>query len=137
MTIIIYNEPDTNATCVVYPAPGVAIETVIASAVPQGATHMVMDEADLPDRYFRNAWTFDGASVDVDIEAAKEIQREHWRALRKSKMAALDLEFMRAIEQGLPTTDIAAAKNALRDVTDTPLTGTLDDIKNNIPAILL
>ena len=45
------------------------------------------------------------------------------RAERDPRLAELDVQFMRAIEQGQDTAAIAAEKQALRDVTSKPLSG--------------
>jgi hypothetical protein len=135
MNIIIYQDQDGLA--VIHPAEGTTVEQMVA-AVPAGAPYAAMQHEDLPeDRYFREAWTLGETGLVVDIEKAKEIQRDHWRRLRKPKLEALDLDFMRALEAGESLVSIAAAKTALRDVTETELSGTLEEIKANIPAILL
>jgi hypothetical protein len=135
MQIIIYQ--DQEGLAVIHPAPGATLEQLV-TCVPAGAPYAAMQLEDLPeDRYFRDAWTLGETGLVVDIEKAKDIQRDHWRRLRAPKLEALDLEFMRALEQAQSTTAIAAAKTALRDVTETELSGTLAEIKANIPAILL
>jgi hypothetical protein len=118
----------------------VGITTIdqLVEALPPGTLYVVINAADLPeDRYFRDAWTLGETGIVVDIEKAKDIQRDHWRRLRTPKLEALDLDFMRALEAGESLVAIAAAKTALRDVTETELSGTLEEIKANIPAILL
>ena len=135
MNIIIYQDQDGLA--VIHPAEGTTVEQMVAS-VPAGASYFVLPVDQLPeDRYFREAWTLGETGLVVDIEKAKAIQRDHWRRLRAPKLEALDLEFMRAQEQGQSTTEIVAAKNALRDVTETELSGSLEEIKANIPTILI
>ena len=69
------------------------------------------------DRTFRGAWQFNGAAVEVDMAAARDIHKDNLRAERAPRMAALDVDFMRAQEAGTSTTQIAADKQALRDVT--------------------
>jgi hypothetical protein len=59
-------------------------------------------------------------SIGINIEKAKDIQRDRWRAARTPLLAALDVQFMQALEQGTDTSAIVAQKEALRDVTDTP-----------------
>jgi hypothetical protein len=61
-------------------------------------------------------------SIGINIEKAKDIQRDRWRAARTPLIAALDVQFMQALESGdtAAQTAIVAQKNALRDVTDTP-----------------
>jgi hypothetical protein len=69
------------------------------------------------DRTFRGAWQFNGAAVEIDMAAARDIHRDNLRAERAPKLAALDVAYMKALEQGHVTTTIAAEKQALRDVT--------------------
>lgn len=61
-------------------------------------------------------------SISINIPKAKEIQKDRWRALRTPLLAALDVQFMQALETGDATAQaaIVAQKEALRDVTDTP-----------------
>lgn len=70
------------------------------------------------DRTFRGAWTFEGAAVEVDMAAARDIHKENLRVERKPRMDQLDVDFMQALEAGNSTTQIAADKQALRDITD-------------------
>ena len=53
--------------------------------------------------------------IKMDMAKAKEIHKTNIRDARKSKLAELDIEFMKAQETGADTTDIVAKKNALRN----------------------
>lgn len=137
MNVIIYQDQDGLA--VIHPAEGSAMEQLV-SAVPPGANYIALPLADLPeDRYFRDAWELVGGALSINIEAAKEIQRNVWRKMREPKLEALDLAFIRAIEAGDAElqADISAQKAALRDVTETVLPNDLDGIRNTIPTILI
>ena len=46
---------------------------------------------------------------------AKEIHKKNIREAREPKLAALDIEFQRALETSADTSAIVAKKNALRD----------------------
>ena len=61
-------------------------------------------------------------SIRINIDKAKDIQRDRWRAARVPVLAALDVQFMQALEAGDTAAQavIVSKKNALRDVTDTP-----------------
>lgn len=72
------------------------------------------------DRTFREAWANAGARIVVDMAKAREIHRDNLRRDRAPRMEVLDVQFMRAIEQGLPTAEIGTAKQRLRDVTADP-----------------
>ena len=69
------------------------------------------------DRTFRNAWQFAGDAVEIDMGAAREIHKNNLRAERGPKLAALDVAYMKALEQNGDTAAIVAKKQALRDVT--------------------
>ena len=66
-------------------------------------------------RDFRNAWSLSGTVISEDVTKAKEIFRDKIREVRAPLLEAKDVELMKALETGASTTDIAAAKNALRD----------------------
>ena len=51
----------------------------------------------------------------IDMAKAKEIHKTKIREARTPKLAALDIEFQKALETGASTTDIVAKKQALRD----------------------
>jgi hypothetical protein len=77
--------------------------------------------------------------IIVNPDKAKAIWKNKWREARKPKLASLDIEFMRAVESGDVTAQqaIANAKQALRDVTLTPIEGTTpEEIKAVWPEIL-
>ena len=67
------------------------------------------------DRNFRGAWVLNGTVISEDIDAAKEIFKDKIREVRKPLLEAKDVELMKALETGASTTDIATAKDALRD----------------------
>jgi len=80
----------------------------------------------------------DKINFKYDTSKAKEIWLEHYRTARTPLLAALDVDFMRAVEVG--NTDlqkeIVSKKQALRDVTKTDLPDDLEGIKNTWPDIL-
>lgn len=118
------------------------IEWIRAKDVPADATNVqIVDEADIPtDRTFRNAWKqCPMGKPEVDMDKARDIHRDNLRAARKPKLQALDVEFMRVVENGAPTSDIAAAKQALRDVTKHPdidAAATPEELKAVWPVVL-
>ena len=58
-------------------------------------------------------------SIVINLEKAKEIKKDMVRAERAPMLAALDVEFQRALEAGdtVKQAEIAAKKQALRDAT--------------------
>jgi hypothetical protein len=77
-------------------------------------------------------------SIRINIDKAKAIKLDQLRAERAPKLAALDLAFMRAVEQGdtAKQASIAAEKQALRDVTKQPLPDDVATLKDFKPDIL-
>ncbi len=76
--------------------------------------------------------------ITIDINAAKEIWKDKFRAARKPILEKLDVEYMRALESGdlLKQQEIAAKKQELRDITNIPLPDSLEGIKNTWPNVL-
>jgi hypothetical protein len=135
---IIYQNAEGGIS-VIIPTGEIPIEDVIAKDVPAGVEYSVVDASDLPsDRYFRKAWRATDGGVEIDIEAAKGVQRDKWREARAPKLAALDVEFIRAMEQEdtVQLSTIATKKQELRDVTATPLPDDIAGIKETWPEIL-
>ena len=65
--------------------------------------------------------------IKIDMTKAKEIQKDKIREAREPKLAALDIEFQKALETGASTTDIVAKKQALRDApADSGITSAAD-----------
>jgi len=69
------------------------------------------------DRTFRGAWQFNGAVVEVDMVAAKDIHKNNLRRDRAPRLADLDVAYMKALEAGSGAAEIAAQKQVLRDIT--------------------
>ena len=51
----------------------------------------------------------------IDMAKAKKIHKTNIRVAREPKLAALDIEFQRALEASADTSAIVAKKQALRD----------------------
>jgi len=54
--------------------------------------------------------------ITIDINKAKEVWKEKIRVARKPALEKLDIDFLKAQEQGNDTTSIVADKNILRDL---------------------
>jgi hypothetical protein len=54
--------------------------------------------------------------ITVDINKAKEVWKDKIRQARTSALEKLDVDFIKAQEQGLDTTSIVADKQTLRDL---------------------
>lgn len=131
---------------ITYPQPNGQVAVVIPTGdvndaikdVPQGVEYKIVDSVDIDNEFF-NAYEFDiQTGSKVNIEKAKAIQLDKFRAARAPKLAKLDIDFMKAVEANdeAKKAEIVAAKQALRDVTLTPLPNNLAGIKATWPAIL-
>jgi len=71
------------------------------------------------DRTFRGAWQFNGSAVEVDMAAARDIHRDNLRAERAPRLEALDVDYMKALEDADTAAQqgIASVKQSLRNVT--------------------
>ena len=54
-------------------------------------------------------------AIQVNMAKAKELHKGNIREARKPLLAALDVEFQKALETGADTSTIVAKKQALRD----------------------
>ena len=77
-------------------------------------------------------------SISLNITKAKAIKLNALRAERQPLLAALDVAFMRAVEQAdtAECARLAAEKQALRDVTKVTLPDDLTALKDFKPDIL-
>lgn len=79
--------------------------------------------------------------IKVNMTKAKEIHRENLRKLREPLFTPLDTAFMKALEAGdaAAQAEIAAKKQALRDVTKAPgieAAQTPEELKAVVPDVL-
>jgi hypothetical protein len=63
-------------------------------------------------------WVWENSNIVVDFDRAKESTKERLRLERSGLLAALDVEFQRALEQNQSTSNIVAEKQRLRDITN-------------------
>lgn len=121
MSVVVYQNQD--GTCsVIYPAPGFSVESVVASSVPANTQYVVIDNADIPqNRKYRGAWKANTETnqLEFDMTKAKEIHKTHLRKARKPILDDLDVEYIKADEQGNTALkmEIANTKNILRNIT--------------------
>jgi hypothetical protein len=115
------------------------IQEFIALNIPNGVESLVIDNTQFPtDIEFAMALEVNGG-LKFNADKAKAIWKNKWREARKSKLASLDIDFMRAVESGdqAKQAEIASKKQALRDVTLTEIPGTTpEEIKSVWPEVL-
>jgi len=136
MKYIIY-PLDNNKLGVLEPLPELSVEEAAEKGVPAGKPHGVIESNEI-DLEFVGLYEYKDGKAVLDISKAKEIHFDKFRAARTSLLAALDIEYLKADEQGNLELkkEIAAKKQALRDVTSIKLPNTLDKIKATWPEIL-
>ena len=131
---------------ITYPQPNKQVAVIIPLGdvsgaikdVPEGVEYKIVESVDIDNDFF-NAYEFDSElGAKININKAQEIQLNKFRSVRTPLLAKLDLEYMRADEQGNLELkkEIASKKQVLRDVTLTQLPDTLEGIKNTWPEIL-
>jgi hypothetical protein len=106
--------------------------------VPEGVEYAVVDDlASLDNEYF-DAFEYQNMGISCNIDKAKAIHLDKFRAARKPLLESLDVQYMKTLEanDSVKAAEIAAKKQDLRDVTKTTLPDTLPEIKNTWPAIL-
>lgn len=114
------------------------LEWCAERSVPVGTPYQVISVSDIPqDRTFRNAWKAGVGRIVEDVEKAKEVAKDILRARRAPLLEALDVAFMRAIEQGADAAPIAAEKQRLRDITREPdKAQTIDELREMSATLL-
>lgn len=144
---IVMKRPDGSLRIIV-PARELTAEEHIArarDADPSMAEceHVATTTADaLPqDRSFRDAWRYDGKAVAVNMPLAREIHKNHLRAIRAPLLAAADVDMLRAIENddAVAVAAIKEKKQALRDVTKDPAiaaAATPEELKAAVASVL-
>ena len=125
--IIFTNDNGGVSTCI--PTGEISIEAVMAKDVPADRGARIVNLEDLPrDKDFYGAWEMDDTSVTVNFAKAVEITKNRLRAERTPLLAAQDVAFQRALEEGKDTSAIVAEKQRLRDITNITAT-TLDELR--------
>jgi hypothetical protein len=125
--IIFMNDNGGVSTCI--PTGEISIEAVLTKDVPAGKGARIVNLTDLPrDNDFYDAWEMDATSITVNFAKAVEITKNRLRAERTPLLAAQDVAFQRALEEGKATAAIVAEKQRLRDITNITAT-TLDELR--------
>jgi hypothetical protein len=123
--IVFSNSNGGVSTCI--PTGEISIEAVLAKDCPKGA--IIVDTSTLPTANdFYDAWELADGVVTVSFPKAVELTKKRLRAERTPLLAAQDVAFQRALEEGTDTTAIVAEKNRLRDITNITAT-TLDELR--------
>jgi hypothetical protein len=123
--IIFANDNGGVSTCI--PTGEISIEAVLEKDCPKGA--IIVEQSALPTANdFYDAWELADGVVTVSFSKAVELTKKRLRAERTPLLAAQDVAFQRALEEGKDTTAIVAEKQRLRDITNITAT-TLDELR--------
>jgi hypothetical protein len=139
--IIAHNDKDGNLCLTISTEEFAKSPEEVAKHVGALPGYLILDHSEISnqDPEFSAAWKLGSESIEVDLNKAKNIWKDKWRAVRKAKLEALDIEFMRATEtqNSKEISRIAKLKQALRDVTATSIPATTtEEIKAVWPEIL-
>jgi len=106
--------------------------------VPSETPYAIVDSLEGIDNEYFDAFVYSEGEAVADIAVCKSIHLDKFRAARTPLLAKLDVDYMKAMEQAdaAKQAEIAVSKQALRDVTKTPLPETLPEIKEVWPSIL-
>lgn len=135
MKAILYNDND-NQFCVIFPNYNECsneqekenlLQKIIEKDLPKKSDgssrpYFIKEYSELESRrYVKPAWKLNEQTGEIyfDNTVAKEIKKKQFRYLRKPLLEQLDVEFMRALENGDSNllNDIATRKKILRDIT--------------------
>jgi hypothetical protein len=124
--IIFTNDNGGVSTCI--PTGEISIEAVLEKDCPKGA--IIVDSSVLPNQHndFYDCWELIDGKVEVSFPKAVELTKKRLRAERTPLLAAQDVAFQRALEEGKDTTAIVAEKQRLRDITNITAT-TLEELR--------
>ena len=119
--IIVFTNPeDLSRVSILTPTGESSIDELIHLHIDTSKPYKIMDEHELPsdDYMYFEAWKLIENDIQVDIEKAKDIHRKNLRQQRIERFTALDIQFMRAIEENdiVAQQEIAAKKQKLRNI---------------------
>ena len=134
MSFIIFPQADNKLAVII---PTGAVEDCIKD-VPQDTPYAIVDSLEGIDNDYFDGFVYEDGAAVVDISKAKLIHLDKFRKARSPKLAKLDVDYMKAIEveDSVKASQIAIAKQELRDITKITLPDTLPEIKETWPAIL-
>ena len=110
--------------------------------VPQGIEYQIVDASTIPaDRTFRDAWEAGNKCVEHNMVKCREIHKNNLRALRVPKLAALDVEILKAsrAKDAVRVAEVEAMYRPLLDAPDFPAISTArtpDELKAAVPGCL-
>ena len=116
MTQIIIFTNDNGGVSVCVPTGELDINSVKTKDTPSHS--IIIDDSELPDNDFFNAWELNNGTVSVNLTKAKALTKARLRIEREPLLVAQDVLFQRAQESSADTTAIVAEKTRLRNITN-------------------
>lgn len=114
--VIVFTHTSGNV-CVCCPTGSLSLSETKAKDTPPDSILIRTSQLPTHNDDFFNCWEISGNSIIVNMTKAKEQTKTRLRAERTPLLAALDVQFQRALEDGTSTTEIVAEKRRLRDIT--------------------
>jgi hypothetical protein len=102
---------------------GLSIEQIAVKDIPKNCSYKICNSNCIPkDATFFNAWIYDNKleiPITIDVNEAHNIWKNEWRRMREPLLKKLDVEWMRALENGdvALTQELTNKKQILRDIT--------------------
>ena len=127
---------DDGVLTIVCPADktDLTLDEIKAKACPSDRTIYTVNKSIIPaEDGFYEAWTYTDSGFGINMTKAKEIHKTNIRLAREPKLAALDIEFQKALETSTDTSGIVSKKQALRDApADSGISSasTIDELKS-------
>lgn len=100
-----------------------ALAAIIAKDVPENkrASAMIVDQSEVPDRKFRDAWEQTDSAIIENMTQARAIHLNRIREYRNAELVKEDINFQKALEANDADAQSAVAtkKQTLRDLPET------------------
>jgi len=135
MKVIIFNNPETGYISILYPANerNASEEQILEECIQklnlQDTEYIAVDKDCVPNLdVLTHCLKLVEHKLVLDITKVDKIVKSQWRIKREPILKRLDVEFMKALENGDNdlSKEIASKKKILRDVTSSPLPSRTD-----------
>ena len=100
---------------------GLSTDELLKRVLPSDNNYAIIDQEELPeDNTYYSSWIYDDENkrIKIDVEKAKEIQKDNIREIRNKLLKEEDINFLKAVESGdtLKQNESANKKQILRDL---------------------
>lgn len=87
--------------------------------LPEDTPYYIIEEEELPNEDFKDAWELTGEWVDVKMSKARVIHMDRIRIKRNEKLDDIDLEIKKAEDNGANVQSLRSKRKILRDIPQT------------------